>query len=57
MSKVWIKFTKDYDTHKKDAIIELDEGEGNALVQLKIAEKTEKPDMEIIDGVMKNLTL
>lgn len=54
--KFWIKFLKDYETYKKDQVIELDESTANSLVALKFAEKTEAPNKDIVDGAMKGLS-
>lgn len=51
MKKIWIKFLKDYtdpdnQSFKKDQVIEIDEGIGNSLIQLKLADATEEPKLE-----------
>lgn len=51
MEKLWIKFLKDYNDpdnkqFKKDAVIELDKATAESLINLKYAEKTEKPAID-----------
>lgn len=40
--KVWIKFLKDYDSYKKDQIVQVDASVAESLVGLKIAELSKK---------------
>lgn len=56
MKKIWVKFLKDYETYKKDQVVELEESTANSLINLKFADKTEVPNTDIIDGAMKGLS-
>jgi len=51
MKKIWVKFLKDYNDgtndFKKDLIVEVGEDDGNALLKLKIVEKTDAPNLDM----------
>lgn len=53
MKKKWIKFLKDYEDNKKDAIVQVDETIADSLVNLKIAEEAPSPESEIADEAIK----
>ena len=56
MKKVWVKFLKDYEEYKKDAIVQVDEAVAESLKNLKIAENTDSPESKTITEAIASIS-
>lgn len=54
MEKIWVKFLKDYDTHKKDDVVQIPKEDSKALLQLKLVEETTVEDDPELDKVVQS---
>lgn len=55
MKMKWIKFLKDYEDHKKDAIVQVEEKIADSLVSLKFAEAAESPESDVVKAAIGEL--
>lgn len=55
MDKIWVKFLKDYESYKKDAVVQVEKSAGESLVNLKFAELTQPVGDKSLDDAMASL--